>query len=53
VKILTDEHEMVCKIEPPRSEEEMAELDADMGEEVAPEGEEAETEVEATEGTES
>lgn len=54
VKILTDEHEMVCKIEPPRSEEEMAELDAEMGEEVAPEGEEAEAEVETTgEGTES
>ena len=53
VKILTDEHEMVCKIEPPRSEEEMAELDAEMGEEVTPEGEETEAEAQTTEDTES
>lgn len=37
VTILSDEHEMVCKVEAPRSEEEMAELDAEMGEEVKPE----------------
>lgn len=37
VAILTDQHEMVCKIESPRTEEEMAELDAEMGEEVKPE----------------
>lgn len=43
VTILTDGHEMVCKIESPRSEEEMAELDAEMGEEVAPEDAEADS----------
>lgn len=37
VKILTDEHELVCRVESPRSEEELAELDAEMGEEVKPE----------------
>lgn len=40
VTVLTDEHEMICRVEPPRSEEEMAELDAEMGEEVAPEADE-------------
>ncbi len=34
VTVLTDEHEMVCKIEAPRSDEEMAELDAELGDEV-------------------
>lgn len=37
VEILTDEHELVCRVESPRSEEELAELDAEMGEEVKPE----------------
>lgn len=36
VTVLTDEHELVCRVEAPRSEEEMAELDAEMGEAVAP-----------------
>lgn len=43
VVILTDGHEMICKIESPRSEEEMAELDAEMGEEVASEDSEADS----------
>ncbi len=34
VKVLTDESEMVCRVESPRSEEELAELDAEMGDEV-------------------
>lgn len=51
VTILTDGHELVCRVESPRSEEEMAELDAEMGEEVKPEDTEgAETaEADATE----
>lgn len=51
VKVLTDEHELVCRVESPRSEEELAELDAEMGEEVKPEdAENAEAgETEATE----
>lgn len=38
VTILTDPHEMVCKVESPRSDEEMAALDEEMGEAVAAEG---------------
>lgn len=38
VTVLTDEHEMVCKIEAPRSDEEMAELDAEIGDEVGEAG---------------
>lgn len=41
VTVLTDEHEMVCKIEAPRSDEEMAELDAEIVDEVAEGAEEA------------
>ncbi len=51
VKVLTDEHELVCRVESPRSEEEMAELDAEMGEEVKPEDTE-QTEAEAPDATE-
>lgn len=51
VTILTDDHELVCRVESPRSEEEMAELDAEMGEEVKPEDAEGAetTEADATE----
>jgi large subunit ribosomal protein L25 len=51
VTILTDTHELVCRVESPRSEEEMAELDAEMGEEVKPEDADA-AETEATDATE-
>lgn len=46
VTLLTDAHELVCRVEAPRSEEELAELDAEMGEAVTHEegdGESAET----------
>ena len=42
VTLLTDEHELVCRVEAPRTEEELAELDAEMGEAVAPEVQEGE-----------
>ncbi len=41
VTVMTDEHEMVCKIEAPRSDEEMAELDAEIVDAVAEGAEEA------------
>lgn len=52
VTVLTDAHEMICKVESPRSDEEMAALEEEMGEdapaEVTEEGEEsAEAEPEA------
>ncbi len=37
VTFLTDPHEMICKVESPRSDEEMAALDEEMGEAVAAE----------------
>lgn len=51
VTLLTDVQETVCKIEPPRSEEEMAALDAEMGDEVP--AEVAEGEEAADEGSEA
>ncbi len=47
VTLLSDEHDMICKIESPRTEEEMAELDAEMGEEVPAEAAEEGAEAEA------
>ena len=32
--VLTDEHELICRVEAPRTDEEMAELDAEMGDEL-------------------
>lgn len=50
VTVLTDEQEQVCKVESPRSEEELAELDAEMGDTAPPEeGEALEGEAASTE----
>jgi large subunit ribosomal protein L25 len=43
VELLTDPEELICKVEPPRSDEELAELDAEVVEEL-PEGAEEEGE---------
>jgi len=51
VTLLSDPQETICKVEAPRTEEEMAALDAEMGDEVpaeVAEGEEAEAAGDAT-----